>query len=207
MWTKHSSGSLEETLTDSIGLLTNFLITMRPEVYFMAIRLRNAVGLVLMLASCHALALGDPPQQFIGYRARDNGLTEVYEMTQNRVTFGGPGILGPRRFLSEFGGPIYSCADAQFHCFSSVLRVAVPREGVASSWTAGGNQCRVMDSPELSQDRTIKILCRSSEEQSVEFLFSRQRGILSYHRQCPGCFAGEYVLVTQTGLFASPNEH
>lgn len=161
---------------------------------------------LLLLVSCQATALSGPHSEFIGYRAQKSMLTEVYETTRNWVTVGGPEILGPRRFYNEFAGSIQSCSDAEFHCFLSGLRVAVPREDARGAWTAGGHECRVLDAPELLPDRTVRILCRTNEEQSVEFSYSRQRGILSYRRQCPGCFAGEYVLVTETGLFASPRE-
>jgi hypothetical protein len=162
---------------------------------------------VCVLTSCQSTAIGSQHQEFIGYRAQNSMLTEVYEMDLTWSTGGGPEILGPGRFRHEFAGPIDSCADAQYYCFSSTLRLAVPRTGTASSWTAGGHACRVLDSPILSPDRPVRILCRTNEQYSVEFTFERRRGILSYRRQCPGCFAGEYVLATETGLFASPGVH
>lgn len=173
----------------------------------MGARMFLKIVLAGVLTSCQSTAIGSRHQEFIGYRAQNSMLTEVYEMDLSLHTGGGPNILGPGRFRHEFAGPIYSCADAQYYCFLSVLRVAVPRTGTASSWTAGGHACRVLDSPILSPDRPVRILCRSNEQYSVEFTFERRRGILSYRRQCPGCFAGEYVLVTETGLFASPGQH
>ena len=179
---------------------------MRPQgIYMMVIRVWRTIGLIVALSSNVALWAGQPRQEFIGYRAQTNA-TEVYEMDSNHVTFGGPEILGPRRFQSEFGAMIESCADTQFYCFRTVLRVAVPREGIASSWTAGGHTCQILDSATIPADRIVRIFCRTNAQQSVEFSFSRRRGIVSYRRQCPDCFAGGYVLVTETGLFASPNE-
>lgn len=165
------------------------------------------LALVCVLTSCQSTAISGLGQEFIGYRAQNSMLTEVFEMDLSLSTRGGPEILGPGRFRHEFAGPIESCADAQYYCFSSTLRLAVPRTGTASSWTAGGHACRVLDSPTLSPDRPVRILCRSNEQYSVEFTFERRRGILSYRRQCPGCFDGEYVLATETGLFASPRQH
>src|SRR5258705_7884615 len=92
------------------------------------------VLLVFFGESCQAISRNERPQDFIGYQVRNGLLTEVYEAEGDQVTFGGPEILGAGRFQSEFGGTIQSCTSSQFYCFSSVLRIAIPRSGTQSVW-------------------------------------------------------------------------
>jgi len=162
------------------------------------------IATCLALVSCQSVAAGVDPAEFIGYHSRDGWRVEVFETNRDKVTFGGEEILGPGRHHSEFSGPIESCADAEFYCYASVLRVAIPRAGTARSWAAHGIECEVLNAPALAIDRAVEIRCRQGEQYIAEFSYSRQQGIISYRRQCPRCFPDEYVLVGQRGLFASP---
>jgi hypothetical protein len=170
----------------------------------MANRGLAVIAACLALISCQSVAAGADPTDFIGYHSRDGWRVEVFETGEDKVTFGGEEILGPGRHHTEFSGPIESCADTEFYCYASVLRVAIPRAGTARSWIAHGIECQVLNASGLLLDRPVEIRCRQSEQYVVEFLFSRQRGIISYRRQCPRCFPDEYVLVGQRGLFATP---
>jgi hypothetical protein len=156
------------------------------------------------------IALDAPPQSagerqadYVGYRASGDWRTDTYELSRDELTQGGPEILGPARRLSEFGGPIFRCNDPNYFCYVTGLVVAIPRSGSAAFWTVGRVECRVLDAPGLLPDRVVRILCRRDASNSVEFSYSRARGIISYRRQCPMCFSGEYDLVGQTGLFAA----
>lgn len=168
-------------------------------------RMLPAIAFCLALLSCQSVVGGVSPQDFIGYHSRDGWRVEVFEIGRNQVTFGGEEILGPGRHHSEFGGPIEACTDTEYYCYASVLRVAIPRTGTAPSWTAHGIECQVLNATGLLPDRPVEIRCRQGEQYVVEFSYSRQRGIISYRRQCPDCFPDEYVLVGPRGLFASPS--
>ena len=143
------------------------------------------------------------PTDYVGYRARGDWRTDTYELSRDELTQGGPEILGPGRLASEFRGPLFRCGDPAYFCYLNGLTVAIPRSGSPAFWIAGSNECRVLDAPRLLPDREVRIECRTDPSHAVQFTYSRLRGIISYRRQCPMCFTGEYDLVGQIGLFAS----
>lgn len=167
---------------------------------------RFGIASLILLSSCQALG-AIRNDEFVAYRVKGDWPTDVYELARDELTQGGPEIIGPGRLQSEFRGQIFRCDDQNYLCYVSGLVVAIPRSGSPASWTAGRNECRVLDAPALLADRVVRILCRVDTSHSVEFSYSRERGIISYRRQCPMCIAGEYELVGQIGLFSSSETH
>lgn len=153
--------------------------------------------------ACRAL----PPaegSEVIAYEETEHGIVDLFDVPGELTASGGRDILraGPRS--TEFSGPLRPCANPDFYCFVTGLHVAVPKVGTPSSWRADGNECQVVGGGPLASDRTVRVFCRVSAQNAVEFSFSRQRGITSYRRICPDCYQGEFVLIGPRGIFASP---
>ena len=107
----------------------------------------------------------------------------------------------PRTAESEFGGPLDPCDDQRFNCLTTGLHIAVPRGEIQERWSVSGLSCEA--EPVAAEETLTRIVCRvDGRESSVNFLYSSNRGVISYRRVCPQCPPEEFVLVGDKGMFA-----
>lgn len=157
----------------------------------------------LLVIGCAGLPPAEA-SQVIAYGEREHRVFETFDVAAGISSVGGSEILDVPPGTGEFGGPTLSCDDPAYHCFITGLHVAVPKVGSPRSWRAGRNECHVLSDASISDDVPVRILCRPSPQIAVEFSFSRRRGIISYRGLCATCYLGEFELIGERGLFASP---
>src|SRR3569623_3101646 len=81
---------------------------------------------------------------------------------------------------SEFSGPLDSCSSVSFHCFSTGLQLAIPKEKMLVSWNFKYLSCKSNgvyngDAPEYT------ILCKNKLGYGATlFRFSFEKGVTQY---------------------------
>ena len=143
-----------------------------------------------------------PDSKVFVYADRRSELTEVFDFERHLMVSGGEAIQrDPGRAESEFSGPLDSCDDAQFFCLETGLHIAVPRDRMTESWSISDLSCQAR--PANPSEGTFGIFCRvDGQPNSVHFLYSGARGVISYSRVCPQCRPEEFVLVGDKGMFS-----
>jgi len=160
-------------------------------------------ALMLSLTSCLSVPAAEG-QNVITYAETEHNRFEVFDFRIGWFSTGGSAILAAPPGTTEFGGPLDLCKDSDYHCFTSGLHLAVPKTGSPRAWSVGRMDCSVLDGPSISTDNLVRVRCRRGNIGSVEFSYSRERGVVSYRRLCSDCYLGEFRLISERGLFADP---
>jgi hypothetical protein len=163
--------------------------------------MKPIIPLLLSLASCLSVPAAEG---VIAYAETEHNSFEVFDLRRGWVSFGDRNILTAPLTATDLGGPLDRCNDQDYHCFTTGLHLAVPKTGSPRAWTVGRMECLVIDGLPISADRPVRIRCSRGNIGSVEFSFSRARGVVSYRHFCSDCYLGEFRLVGERGLFADP---
>lgn len=140
------------------------------------------------------------------YVDRSTGHTEVFNFENNTYASGGAELQFNRdTSSSEFGGPLDLCDDAEFYCLETALHIAVPKQWDGESWTVSDIKCSSVRKDSM-QDNLFNVTCvLTSGGGGVSFVYSAERGVLSYRRSCGGCSNEELQLLGGgKGIFARP---
>jgi len=139
------------------------------------------------------------PARYI-YVERGSQRAEVFYLDQERYADAYVGSNGDV-LEGDFGGALFYCNNRNFNCLESGLNIAVPKAGMATSWSTAEYSCQALPARPDTSGR-LRITCRSNRGASaVAFTYSRENGVLSYSRSCPQCRPAEYDLRGTNGLF------
>lgn len=155
-----------------------------------------AIAFVQVQLGC-ALKSSPAQENEIIYLQEGTNLVTVFNIEELRVSHEDIEYLEKRDFkYGEFGGGISFCSNDEFYCLKGGIIAVVPRHPPdRDSWSHSGVECTLIAS-NLDQST---IDCRRNEH-SVCFVYSTQKGILSYSVSYDP--NDRFILLGNEGLFA-----
>lgn len=152
----------------------------------------------LLLAACATSPVVAERQEIIYFKKGTN-VIDVFNLQQLWVSYEDVDYL-KRRDLAygEFGGQLGVCSNDKFHCLLGGVDVVIPKSGHHhDEWSFKGIGCKAERS---SQEGGAQRIVCSRGDNVVTFVYSRERGIMSYVRSSQP--EREYELFGVKGLFA-----
>lgn len=152
----------------------------------------------LLLAACETSPVVAERQEII-YFKKGTKVIDVFNLPQLWVSHEDVDYI-KRRDLAygEFGGQLGVCSNDEFHCLLGGIDVVIRKSGHHhDEWSFKGISCKAEPS---SQEGGAQVIVCSRGDNGVTFVYSQERGIVSYVRSSQP--EKEYELLGGKGLFA-----